>query len=106
MTHGTIKERQDRCYPVASVRRKATPGRDDREATAVDPFDRTSVYAFSSMTAVTGLAYAVSGYFTLVFSGAHQAGNVIALVVLGFLSALLVRVAVYVLTRAISGIGP
>jgi hypothetical protein len=53
-----------------------------REATAVDPFDRTSVYAFSSMTAVTGLAYAVSGYFTLVFNGAYQAGNVLALVVL------------------------
>jgi hypothetical protein len=52
-----------------------------RDATAVDPFDRTSVYAFSSMTAVTGLAYAASGYFTLLFNGTFQAGNVIATVV-------------------------
>jgi hypothetical protein len=53
-----------------------------REATAIDPFDRVSVYAFSSMTAVTGLAYLASGYFTLVFNGAFQAGNFVALVVL------------------------
>jgi hypothetical protein len=52
-----------------------------REATAIDPFDRTSVYAFSSMTALTGLAYAASGYFTLLFNGAYQAGNVVATVV-------------------------
>ena len=53
-----------------------------RDATAIDPFDRASLYAFSSMTAVTGLAYVASGYYTVVFNGAFQAGNVIATVVL------------------------
>lgn len=54
-----------------------------REATAIDPFDRVSLYAFSSLTARTGLAYVVSGYYTLTFNGAFQAGNVTAIVVLG-----------------------
>ena len=59
-----------------------------REASNIDPFDRVSLYAFSSMTAVTGLAYVASGYFTLVFNGAFQAGNVVALVVLVILFAI------------------
>jgi hypothetical protein len=59
-----------------------------REATRIDPFDRVALYAFSSMTAVTGLAYVASGYYTLVFNGAFQAGNLVALVVLTTLFAI------------------
>ena len=54
-----------------------------REATAIDPFDRVSVYAFSSVTVRTGLAYVLSGYYTLTLNGAFQAGNIIAIAVLG-----------------------
>jgi hypothetical protein len=54
-----------------------------REATAIDPFDRVSLYAFSALTVRTGLAYVLSGYYTLVFNGGFQAGNVVAIIVLG-----------------------
>lgn len=53
-----------------------------REATAIDPFDRVSLYAFSSLTVRTGLAYALSGFYTLAFNGSFQAGNVLAIAVL------------------------
>jgi hypothetical protein len=53
-----------------------------REATALDPFDRTSLYAFSSLTVRTGIAYVVGGYYTLVFNGAFQSGNVVGIAVL------------------------
>jgi hypothetical protein len=53
-----------------------------REATAIDPFDRVSVYAFSYVTAMTGVAYVISGYYTLTLNSAFQAGNPIAIAVL------------------------
>jgi hypothetical protein len=53
-----------------------------REATAIDPFDRAPVYAFSRLTVVTGLAYVFAGYFGLAVNGAFQAGNVVSLLTL------------------------
>ena len=46
-----------------------------REATAIDPFDREPIYAFSRLTVVTGLAYVLVGYYGLAVNGAFQAGN-------------------------------
>lgn len=66
-----------------SVHQLRLVARIHREATAIDPFDRVSLYAFSSVTARTGLAYTLSGYYTLTFNGAFQAGNVTAIIVLG-----------------------
>ena len=54
----------------------------DREATAIDPFDREPVYAFSRLTVVTGLAYVLVGYYGLAVNGAFQAGNVVSIVTL------------------------
>lgn len=66
-----------------------------RDATAIDPFDRVSLYAFSSLTVRTGLAYVISGYYTLAFNGGFQAGNVLAIAVLAAVFA--VGVACFVL---------
>jgi hypothetical protein len=46
-----------------------------REARHIDPFDRVPVYAFSYMTARTGLAYILSGYYAITVNGSFQAGN-------------------------------
>jgi len=51
-----------------------------REATAIDPFDRVPLYAFSSMTARTGLAYVVTAYYAITVNGAVQASVVVVLV--------------------------
>jgi hypothetical protein len=53
-----------------------------REASAIDPFDRAPIYAFSGLTVRTGLIYGLSGYYALVVNGAFQAGNVAVVVVL------------------------
>lgn len=53
-----------------------------REATAIDPFDREPVYAFSRLTVVTGLAYVLIGYYGLAVNGAFQAGNLVSIVTL------------------------
>jgi hypothetical protein len=53
-----------------------------REATAIDPFDREPVYAFSRLTVFTGLAYVLVGYYGLAVNGAFQAGNVLSLATL------------------------
>jgi len=53
-----------------------------REATAIDPFDREPVYAFSQLTVVTGLAYVIIGYYGLVVNGAFQSGNLASLATL------------------------
>ena len=50
-----------------------------REATAIDPFDRVPVYAFSELTTRTGLAFVVGGYYSLTVNGAFQAGNLVGL---------------------------
>lgn len=54
-----------------------------REARAIDPFDRGPVYAFSRFTVQIGLAFLVSGYYTLTVNSAFQSGNLVGLVVLG-----------------------
>ena len=66
-----------------------------RQATAIDPFDRVSLYAFSSLTAQTGLVFVVIGYYALTVNGAFQAGNVTAIVMLG--AAFAIGIACFVL---------
>jgi len=66
-----------------------------RQATAIDPFDRVSLYAFSSLTAQTGLMFVVIGYYALTVNGAFQAGNVTAIVMLG--AAFAIGIACFVL---------
>ena len=53
-----------------------------REATALDPFDREPVYAFSRLTVVGGLSYVGITYYTVLFNSAFQAGNVLGLAAL------------------------
>jgi hypothetical protein len=50
-----------------------------REATAVDIFDRTPIYAFSRLTVYLGLVMAAAMYYTFAINGAAQADNVGAL---------------------------
>jgi hypothetical protein len=47
-----------------------------REASAINPFDRSAVNAFSRLTAVGGLSYVAAAYYSLTVNGAFQAGNV------------------------------
>jgi hypothetical protein len=58
-------------------------GQIHRQATAIDPFDRVSLYAFSSLTAQTGLTYVLIAYYSLTVNGAFQAGNITGVVMLG-----------------------
>ncbi len=46
-----------------------------REATAIDPFDRAPLYAFSRVTAIIGLSYAAVAYYSFTVNGAFQADN-------------------------------
>ena len=78
-----------------SVRQLRLVARIHREATAIDPFDRAPVYAFSRLTVVSGLAYVVGGYYTLTVNRAFQAGNVVSLLAVG--SSVAVGVATFVL---------
>lgn len=55
-----------------------------REATAIDPFDRGPVYAFSRLTVLTGLGYVLVGYYSLTVNGAFTAGNLLAIGALVF----------------------
>jgi hypothetical protein len=58
-----------------------------REATAIDPFDRVPVYAFSGLTVRTALTYVLIGYYALTVNGAFQtglAGIVVLAVTFGF----------------------
>ena len=59
-----------------------------RRARAIDPFDRGPVYAFSRFTVQIGLAFLVSGYYTITVNSAFQSGNLVGLVVLGVVIAL------------------
>jgi hypothetical protein len=59
-----------------------------REARAIDPFDRGPVYAFSVFTAQIGLAFLISGYYTLTLNSSFQSGNLVGIVVLGLILAL------------------
>jgi len=67
---------------IHSAYQLRTVARIHREATMVDPFDRVSLYAFSSLTARTGVAYVVIGYYGVTANGAFQEGNIVALLVL------------------------
>ncbi|HET7182760.1 MAG TPA: hypothetical protein VFI15_11050 [Candidatus Limnocylindrales bacterium] len=67
---------------VHTVRQLRLVMRIHREATAIDPFEREPVYAFSRLTVVTGLAYVIIGYYGLVVNGAFQSGNAASLAVL------------------------
>jgi len=67
---------------VHTVHLMRTISRLHREATAVDPFDRVPLYAFSRVTALAGLAFVAIGYYSLTVNGAFQAGNLVALATL------------------------
>lgn len=54
-----------------------------REATAIDPFDRAPLYAFSRLTVLAGLAYVIAIYYTFTVNAAYQVGNVPSLAFLG-----------------------
>lgn len=62
-----------------------------REATAIDPFDKAPIYAFSRMTVVSGLATVISIYYTFAVNAASQEGNVPSLTFLavGFVGGLI-----------------
>lgn len=65
-----------------TVRQLRLVARIHREATAIDPFDREPVYAFSRLTVVAGLGYLFIGYYGLAVNGAFQAGNLVSLATL------------------------
>jgi hypothetical protein len=72
-------------FPLAIVhtlRQLRLVSRIHREATAIDPFDRVPVYAFSRLTAQIGLVYVLVGSYSLTVNGAFQAGNVFSLAAL------------------------
>jgi hypothetical protein len=50
-------------------------GQIHREATAIDPFDRVPIYAFSRLTVMVGLAFAVAVYYSFTANASFQAGN-------------------------------
>jgi len=54
-----------------------------REATAIDPFDRVPVYAFSRLTVAVGLSYVLATYYSFSINGAFQVGNLVSLAFLG-----------------------
>ncbi len=64
---------------IHTTRQLRLVSRIHREATAIDPFDRVPVYAFSRLTVQIGLAYAVVGYYALTVNGSAQFGNAISL---------------------------
>lgn len=67
---------------IHSFRQLRLVTRIHREATAIDPFDRVPVYAFSGLTVRTALAYVLSGYYALTVNGTFQAGNIVGIIVL------------------------
>jgi len=69
---------------VHTVRQLRLVARIHREATAINPFDRGPLYAFSRLTMLSGLGYVLVGYYTLTVNGAFTAGNLVAVAVLTF----------------------
>jgi hypothetical protein len=59
-----------------------------RDATAIDPFDRGPIYAFSRFTVFIGLAIVVGTYYTVTVNAPFLAGNVPAQSLLPFTSVL------------------
>jgi hypothetical protein len=66
---------------IHTARQLRLVARIHREATAIDPFDRVPVYAFSGLTVRTALAYVLIGYYALTVNGTFQAG-VVGIIVL------------------------
>jgi hypothetical protein len=64
---------------IHTLRQLRLVSRIHRQATAIDPWDRVSLYAFSRLTVQTGLAYILVGYFALTVNGSWQAGNVVSM---------------------------
>jgi hypothetical protein len=61
---------------IHTTRQLRLVARIHREATAIDPFDRGPVYAFSGLTVRTALTYVLIGYYALTVNGAFQTGIV------------------------------
>jgi hypothetical protein len=61
---------------IHTARQLRLVARIHREATAIDPFDRVPVYAFSGVTVRTALTYVLIGYYALTVNGAFQEGLV------------------------------
>lgn len=53
-----------------------------REATAIDPFDRAPIYAFSRLTVIIGVGFVFAAYYSLVANADFQAGNVFSIVMI------------------------
>jgi len=68
---------------VHTVRQLRLVMRIHREATAINPFDREPVYAFSRLTVAIGSGFVLVGYYGLAVNGAFQAGNLVSLITLG-----------------------
>lgn len=66
---------------IHTVRQLRLVARIHQEATAIDPFDRVPVYAFSGLTVRTALTYVLIGYYALTVNGALQTG-IVGIVVL------------------------
>ena len=65
---------------IHTTRQLRLVSRIHREATAIDPFDRVPVYAFSRLTVQIGLAYVLVGYYALTVNGSWQFGNVVSFI--------------------------
>jgi hypothetical protein len=68
---------------VTSTRWLVLVSRIHRDATAIDPFDRAPIYAFSRLTVAVGLIYVIGVYYSLSVNGSYQAGNLPSLAFLG-----------------------
>jgi hypothetical protein len=60
---------------VLALRWLRLVGRIHADATAIDPFDRVPIYAFSRLTVVTGLVFALAVYYSFTANASFQAGN-------------------------------
>lgn len=79
---------------VITLRWLGLVARIHREASAIDPFDRPPLYAFSRLTVLTGLAYVAAAYYSVTVNGAFQAGNLPSLAFLA--TAMLFGIAAFV----------
>jgi hypothetical protein len=68
---------------VTSTRWLVLVSRIHRDATAIDPFDRGPIYAFSGLTVTVGLIYVIAVYYAMSVNAAYQAGNLPSLAFLG-----------------------
>jgi hypothetical protein len=80
---------------IHTVRQLRLVNRIHRLATAIDPFDRVPLYAFSRLTVRVGIAYVLVGYFAIAVNGSWEVANAASLVTLPATFA--IGVAVFVL---------